>query len=43
MDYDRDGMFDLIIAGGGELLPENQIKPKPTGFYRNIGNWKGLI
>ncbi|HEY0981825.1 CRTAC1 family protein [Schlesneria sp. T3-172] len=42
LDYDRDGMFDLIIAGGGELLPENQIKPKPTGFYRNIGNWKGV-
>ena len=42
LDFDRDGLRDLILAGGGDLLPENQIKPKQTGFYRNIGNWKAI-
>jgi len=42
LDFDRDGLNDLIIAGGGDLLAEKQIKPKQTGFYRNIGNWKSI-
>lgn len=34
IDYDEDGRFDLIIPGGGDLLPGNRIAPRPTGLFR---------
>ena len=39
MDFDRDGFWDVLLPGGGDLLPGNKMHGRPAGLYRNLGNW----
>lgn len=38
IDFDEDGQFDLIVPGGGDLLPGSKIEAQPTGLFRNRGD-----
>ena len=38
IDFDRDGMWDLLFPGGGDLLPEDRIEGRPAGLFRNRGS-----
>jgi hypothetical protein len=42
IDYDRDGLLDIFVAGVGYFDgPDKQsIKGHPSKLYRNLGNWK---
>jgi hypothetical protein len=35
-DYDRDGQMDLILPGGGQFGPGEQLTGRPTGLFRQI-------
>lgn len=42
IDYDRDGLYDLFLAGGGYFggPDKKQIKGYPCKLFKNLGNWK---
>src|SRR5262249_20435423 len=42
IDYDRDGLYDLFITGGGYFggKDNKEIKGYPCKLYKNLGNWK---
>jgi hypothetical protein len=42
IDYDRDGLLDLFLPGGGyyDGKDKKQIKGHPSKLYKNLGNWK---
>lgn len=42
IDYDRDGLLDIFILGGGcfDGPDKRQIKGYPGILYKNLGNWK---
>ena len=42
LDYDRDGLLDILVTGGGYFAgpDKNQIKGYPCKLYRNRGAWK---
>lgn len=42
IDYDRDGLLDVFLTGGGYFDGPNktQIQGHPCKLYRNRGNWK---
>lgn len=40
IDFDRDGLADIVVPGGGNFPGENTIVGNPTGLFRNLGNWK---
>lgn len=39
IDFDRDGWWDVMLPGGGDLLPGERMVGRPTGLYRNLGSW----
>jgi hypothetical protein len=41
-DYDRDGLLDIFVTGGGYFAGPNktEIMGSPCKLYRNLGNWK---
>ena len=39
VDFDRDGLMDLCVTGGGMLTPDSRITSLPTELYRNLGNF----
>lgn len=39
-DFDRDGLLDVFFPGGGELVPDQPLAGKPSGFWRNLGEMK---
>ncbi len=42
IDYDQDGLLDIVVTGGGyyDGPDKEQIKGHPNRLYRNLGNWK---
>jgi enediyne biosynthesis protein E4 len=42
IDYDRDGLLDIFLTGGGYFdgPDRDQIKGHPCKLYRNLGDWK---
>ncbi len=41
IDYDGDGLLDLLLVQSGPLFPKKFSRPLPThGFYRNLGSGK---
>jgi len=38
-DFDRDGMLDLFLPGGGRYQ-EKEISGLSAGLFRNLGEWK---
>jgi hypothetical protein len=42
IDYDRDGLLDLFLTGGGHFggPDKKQILGHPCRLYRNLGGWK---
>ncbi len=42
IDYDRDGLLDVFLTGGGGFAgPDNhEIKGLPCKLYKNLGGWK---
>lgn len=39
IDYDRDGLYDVLCIDGGSLGPGNPTGPQHR-LYRNLGGWK---
>jgi hypothetical protein len=39
-DLDGDGRVDLVVAGGGEFGPGQEIRGLPPGTFRNEGEWR---
>lgn len=39
-DFDLDGWWDICLPGGGDMLPQNELRPQPTRMWRNFGNWR---
>jgi hypothetical protein len=39
-DYDRDGLLDVFVTGGGHFGPNQEILGHPNRLFRNEGNWK---
>jgi hypothetical protein len=39
IDYDRDGLLDIFLAGGGHYVGK-EIRGHPCKLYKNLGNWK---
>lgn len=42
IDYDRDGLLDVFVTGGGYFdgPDKKQIKGHPNRLFKNLGNWK---
>jgi enediyne biosynthesis protein E4 len=42
IDYDRDGLLDIFLPGGGQFFgpDKKQIKGLPCRLYKNLGGWK---
>src|SRR5207245_1912131 len=42
IDYDRDGLLDIFLTGGGYFdgPDKKQIKGHPSRLYRNLGNFR---
>ncbi len=40
LDFDRDGLLDLCLPGGGQFALPNSISGLPTGLMHNLGNWQ---
>jgi hypothetical protein len=42
IDYDGDGLLDIVVTGGGYFdgPDKKQIKGHPTRIFKNLGNWK---
>jgi len=40
IDFDRDGLMDLCLTGGGGFTSDQQITGLPSALYHNRGNWK---
>jgi hypothetical protein len=42
IDYDNDGLLDIVVCGGGYFdgPDKKQIKGLPNRLYKNMGNWK---
>lgn len=42
IDYDRDGLLDLFLTGGGYFdgPTKTEIKGHPCKLYRNLGGWR---
>ncbi|MCA9121226.1 MAG: CRTAC1 family protein [Planctomycetaceae bacterium] len=38
LDFDRDGLLDICLPGGGTLTSDEQIGGVQTGFFRNLGS-----
>ncbi len=39
LDFDRDGLLDLCLPGGGQFVLPRTISGLPTGLLRNLGDW----
>lgn len=39
-DYDRDGRFDLLIAGGGGYAGPRELSGHPHGLFRQVAPWR---
>jgi RNA polymerase sigma factor (sigma-70 family) len=41
IDYDRDGLLDIFLPGGGEFVGEDkkEIKGRPCKLFKNLGRW----
>jgi hypothetical protein len=41
IDYDRDGLLDVFVTGGGHFdgPDKQQIRGYPCRLYKNLGNW----
>lgn len=40
LDFDRDGLLDVLFAGGGQFGPGNTLSGKPPGLFRQMGAWQ---
>jgi len=42
IDFDRDGLLDIFLTGGGTFAgpKKTEIKGLPCKLYRNLGDWK---
>jgi enediyne biosynthesis protein E4 len=40
LDYDSDGLQDIFIVHGPELLPDGKLRWRPNALYRNLGRWR---
>jgi hypothetical protein len=42
IDYDRDGLLDIFLTGGGHFAgkEKKEIKGYPSRLYKNLGKWK---
>jgi len=40
IDYDRDGMLDILLIGGGTFDRDKAIRGLPNRLFRNEGNWR---
>jgi hypothetical protein len=42
IDYDRDGLFDIFLTGGGAFdgKDKKDITGHPSRLYKNLGDWK---
>lgn len=40
IDFDRDGLLDIFLPGGGYYTPDKKILGHPCALYKNVGNWK---
>jgi enediyne biosynthesis protein E4 len=42
IDFDRDGLLDIWLAGGGTISkePADKIEAKRSAFFRNLGDWR---
>jgi RNA polymerase sigma factor (sigma-70 family) len=42
IDYDRDGLLDIFVTGGGyyDGSDKKEIKGHPCRLYKNLGNWQ---
>ncbi len=39
IDYDRDGLLDIFVTGGG-YFDDKTIRGHPSRLYRNLGKWR---
>ncbi len=39
LDYDRDGLLDIFVTGGGYFDAKGQVFGYPCRLYHNEGNW----
>jgi enediyne biosynthesis protein E4 len=40
LDFDRDGLEDVFVPGGGDFNEEPQPVGLPGGLFRNLGDWR---
>jgi hypothetical protein len=40
LDYDRDGLMDIFLPGGGYYGPDRQILGAPCKLFRNLGQFR---
>ena len=40
VDFDRDGMADFFVNGGGLISKEKEISGAASFLYRNLGDWR---
>lgn len=40
LDYNRDGLLDVFVTGGGHFGPNKEILGYPCKLYQNLGGWK---
>lgn len=40
IDYDRDGLLDVFVTGGGHFGPGKEILGYANRLFRNEGNWR---
>lgn len=39
-DFNRDGLMDLLVPGGGAIGPKPRLSGHPPGLFENLGNWR---
>lgn len=40
LDFDRDGLIDVCLPGGGQFALPDTISGLPTGLMKNLGEWQ---
>ncbi len=40
LDYDKDGLLDVFVTGGGYFTADKEIRGYPNRLFHNEGNWR---
>jgi hypothetical protein len=40
IDYDKDGLLDIVFTSGGQIDQKQQVSGHPLKIYKNLGNWQ---